>query len=270
MLGVPALIKTEDGLAERPAADLDKSVRQRVAEGSLEVAFDPASRPPGSGLSLSIEGDTLVLRSRLRPLLTLLSGPMLLLGVAALVSKPLTVHYLSALAGWLDVYALVVGGAGLAWQALAVEELLVSPRDVRRRLVIGRWAIAESALPSDEIEEVVIATPQIGTMSWKVQAIADSGTVSFGMMLSKAQRRWYATASLPSSASSRAAPRPARPGLLPASSRHWPGICTVYRRGGRATDQDSCKLLYAIGLDRVHREAGLCHTAIGRRCDMRG
>lgn len=134
LLGLPALTETADGLAERAPADLDKPVRQRVVEGSLPLRFDPASRPPGHGLSLSIEGDTLVLRSRMSPLWGLVYGPALLLGLAIPLSRPLGLHSLDSLPDGLSTVLFVVGGVVFAWHLLAREDLLVSPGEVRRQL----------------------------------------------------------------------------------------------------------------------------------------
>ena len=161
LLGVPAVTETADGLAERAAADLDKSVRQRVAEGSLEVAFDPASRPPGHGLALEVEGDALVLRSHLQPLWSLLFALFVMFPVAATLTSGRGIqHALAAVWGWLHVLLLVAGVAGLGWRSLVVEELSVSPREVRRRVLFAGRTIAESALPSDRIEEVALAMPR--------------------------------------------------------------------------------------------------------------
>ena len=130
------------------------------------------------------------MRARPSPLWILICGPMLLLGLAALLPQPPGIPYLGALDGGLDVVLLVAGAAGLGWKALAVEELLFSPREVHRRLLIGGLTFAESTLPSGEIEEVVVAPLRGARGTCRVLAVADIGTVSFGMMLSRAQRRW--------------------------------------------------------------------------------
>ena len=190
LLDVPALTKTVDGFSKRAAGDLDKPLRQRVAEGSLAVAFDPAAGPPGRRLSLRIQGDTLVLRSRPSRAWALLDAPLILGGLAGVLAGHLGVRWVEDAPIGFYVVLLAVGGGLVVWHVLAREELHLSPREVRRRLLVARLKFSESALPSDKIEEVVVASPASASGFSRVQAIADSGTVSFGMMLSKPQRRW--------------------------------------------------------------------------------
>lgn len=190
LLGVPALSKTEEGLVARAPEDLDKSVRRRVAEGRLEAAFDPRSGPPGRHLSVSIEGDALRLRSRAWGPLAPLTAVILLFGVSALAGRPANIPYLRAVPTDLIAFSLAGGLLGLGWTLLVYEELLVSPREVRGRFRTPWGSFSEKALPAEEVEEVYAGRLPEGSSPARVHAVADSGVVSFGIGLSKAQGKW--------------------------------------------------------------------------------
>jgi hypothetical protein len=57
-LKLPALEEGDGGLVRRDAEDLDKSVRQLVAEDKIKIEFDHRKRPP-EGLSLEADNDRL-------------------------------------------------------------------------------------------------------------------------------------------------------------------------------------------------------------------
>ncbi len=190
LLELPALIETDEGILERTPAELDRTVRQRVADGSLEVRFDPASGPPGSGLSVRIEGDALLLRSRPSALNYLLVAPLLLFGLVVLLSGTRGMDVLRRAPAWVGVVCAAIGLGGVGWQLLVVEELLVSPHQVRRRFTTAWGSFAEEAVPSDEVEEVYSGKSPDGIGGNRVQFVADSGAVSFGTSLTKAQRHW--------------------------------------------------------------------------------
>ena len=55
---MPAVEKDGEQLVKRDVEDLDKSVRELVTEGKIEVRFDPSQRPP-KGLTVRVDGDAL-------------------------------------------------------------------------------------------------------------------------------------------------------------------------------------------------------------------
>lgn len=193
LFGLPALTETKDGVEVRRLDELDKSVRERVAGGTLRTAFDPASVPPGKALAFHIGEDGLKIRTRGGVLgsteravavLMLLAGPLIrvlmwLWEVDAPIFPPLLVVP-SSLAGVLPLLA----------DVLCVEEVSVSPKEVRHRLQCGRMSFRRSAISADEVEEVVVR--QMPRHRWEtaVQAIGDEGSVDFGRGLPRAQQDW--------------------------------------------------------------------------------
>lgn len=193
LFGLLALIQTADGIEERRPEDLDKSVRERVAEGSLDVTFDPSSAPPGNRLSVRVEGGTLTIRTRgnalgaaawLIPLLMLVGGvATVVVGLILNVpSRPVLL-----LAG---VLANVVATVALAAVRAVTEELMVSPTEVRKRWRHPWGTFREAAAPANEIEEVVVRTPPQSHGVTTVQAITDATTVHFGIGLPRAEKDW--------------------------------------------------------------------------------
>ncbi|MHC4591631.1 MAG: hypothetical protein ACYS8L_02925 [Planctomycetota bacterium] len=193
LFGVSALLETEDGIEERRPEDLGKSLRERVAEGSLQVDFDPALGPPSARLLLQIEGDTLSICTRGNLLGipgTLIPVGVLILSVAAAAValilglpgiRPLIP--VGAIFGVLSIIAMVVL-RGLR------EELLVSPREVRSRWHLPWGPTGGTSVPADEVEEVVVRRTAGKHGSRTVQAITDAKTVRFGPLLTQAEREW--------------------------------------------------------------------------------
>jgi hypothetical protein len=190
MFGLPALVETQDGLVERRAEDLDKPLRQRVAEGSVAVDFDARQEPPGQGLLLFVEGDTLRICTGREPTVLVLGVPPLLFGAAVLLAEPLGLGPLRAIPGAVGVVALVVGAALIGWYALGRQELLVSASEVRRHYHWAGATFARQRVGAEDVEEVVIAAPSGQRGVETVQVISDTGVVSFGATLSPEQRRW--------------------------------------------------------------------------------
>lgn len=193
LFGVSALIETEDGIEERRPEDLGKSVRERVAEGSLQVDFDPASGPPSPRLLLQIEGDTLSICTRGNPLGipgTLIPVGVLILSVAAATVALITglpgirpLIPVGAIFGVLSIVAMVV-------LPRILEELLVSPEEVRSRWILPWGPVGGTSVPSDEVEEVVVRRRAGKHGTRTVQVITDEKTVHFGPLLTQAEREW--------------------------------------------------------------------------------
>lgn len=177
------------GLRVRPE-DLDKSIRQRAAEGSLRVEFDPSEGAPGRRLFLFVEGETLRICSGGHPAAPVIGVLGVLFGAAIVASGPLGIGPLQSIPIALGGAAVVVGAAICGWFFLGTEELLVSPSEVQKhyRLPWATWA--EKRVRADEAEEVVIGKVGGQKNLKAVHVTSDSDTVTFGTSLSEEQRRW--------------------------------------------------------------------------------
>lgn len=194
LFDLPALLKTDDGVEVRDPEDLDKSVRERVAAGKMEVTFDPSRPPPGRHLRVRVEGDRLAVRTRpgalgkagvLVPLIfALVGGGLIVLTVVPGVDAP---PVLLIVVGAL--FALL-GIAGLVFGRTVVQELELSPAEVRSRWKTPFGTVGERAIPAGEIEEVVVRTPEGSQGFTMVQAVSDTGTVHFGFGLSQEEQHW--------------------------------------------------------------------------------
>ena len=230
LFGVAALVRTDEGLAARSVGELDESVRERVAAGSLAVTFDPTQRPPGWGLSVYIEGDTLRLAARWSLPRVAGGGAFLLFGLAVLLAPKLGTHLLEVVPQWVGGVCVAFGALVEGYQFLTSEELLVSPREVRARWWTAGMGWSESASPTDEIEEVVIRGKdgQWGLNDGPVPSRppdrllwreADRGPAPLGARLHHRRHQQVA-----------------RPSLSPASASQWLGICILVwppQKGGR-------------------------------------
>ncbi len=190
VLGLPAIVKTDEGYDERNAAELDKSVRERVAEGSLEVEFDPASRPPGSRLTVRIDGEALRLRSRSSVAETVAVAVILAFGLLTGIGGRFGVPLVGRIPGWIPVVCTAAGAFGLGWLLLITEELLVSPEEVRVRYSSPWGSFAAQAVPGDEVEEVYVGRSPDGGGGNRVQIVGDSAILAYGSSLTKAERHW--------------------------------------------------------------------------------
>jgi hypothetical protein len=192
LLDLPALLKTPDGIEQREVDDLDKSVRERIAEGSMELTFDASTHPPGDKLSVSVEGDGLLITTRgglgkafkvVPVIFVLTAAGMIAGGIFALspasIILPITGCFF------------LLMSMGLAFAARTFGQYLrVSPAGVRTWWTHPWGRFAEKMLPSQEIEEVVVRTPP-GSQGFKaVVVIADSGVAWWGMGLSQEELEW--------------------------------------------------------------------------------
>ncbi len=192
LLGVPALVKTADGYEARAPEDLDKSVRERVAEGSLAVTFDPMSGPPGERLSMHVDGRTLVLQVTRGSRVMIAVGAVLALSAVGLLAAGLVIG--GEPRRWVLMGVGVLGGVlGLACLLPALvfrQELLISPEEVRRRTRTPWGPTAGKAVPADEIEEVLVRSSTGGSMGSTVQCVTDDMTLQFGGGLPRAAKDW--------------------------------------------------------------------------------
>ncbi len=190
VLGLPALVKTDEGYTERAAGELDKSVRERVAEGSLKVEFDAAAGPPGSRLTVRIDGDALRLRARSSAAETVAVALALAFGILAGLGGRFGVPLVGRIPGWIPVLCTAAGAFGFGWLLLITEELLVSPEEVRGRYASPWGSFAEHTMPAAEVEEVYVGSAPDGGGGNRVQVVGDSGVITYGSSLTKAERHW--------------------------------------------------------------------------------
>lgn len=194
LMKLPILIETDSGVEERAVEDLDKSVRQRVAEGTLRVTFDPSSGPPGKNLAVAIEGDRLRIWSRKGTLGLTGSSIIRFLLLGGSLVNLIFIIPAAQLPGVLlaiGTVSIVVGVVIYLGLRVCREELLVSRDELRRhwRHPWGTWR--KQTMPSDQIEEVVIRRP-IGKKKApaSVQAISDKATIAFGLGLKQPEKEW--------------------------------------------------------------------------------
>jgi hypothetical protein len=191
LFGMPALTETEDGMEERHPDDLDKTVRELVADGILQVQFDPSVPPPGKRLALRVDGDSLAVQVKAGAIgavrwvlpVIMASIGVVMIAVSFLPDPPVAIMYAGV--------ALVAGAALLAWALAGLrEELRVAPGEVRKWWTWRGKRFAEHAVRGAEIEEVIIAEPLGGKGTKTVQAVSEADTVHFGRALNAAERRW--------------------------------------------------------------------------------
>jgi hypothetical protein len=193
LFGVPALVQTATGLEARRPDELSMSVRERVAAGSLKVAFDPSAPPPGRKLAMRVEGDTLVVWTRRGGLGKAGTAvPLVLVGVgsAAIVASVLRAFHGSLPGLVVGVVILALAAAAAVLLPRVRQELLLSRERVRSRWVHPWGTAFEMAVPAAEVEEVVVGTAPGTKRISTVQAISHTATVHFGYGLSLAEQRW--------------------------------------------------------------------------------
>jgi hypothetical protein len=194
LFAVSALVETEHGIEERSVEDLDKTIRDRVLEGSMDVQFDASKPPPGTNLSVRVEGDGLLISARrgllgkagkIIPIVTAILGSGLVIGGIAR-GKPPEVVMLPIMGAFFLVMGLGVGFAG----RLLRQELIVSAAGVRTRWIHPWGAFAEVSLPADEIEDVALRTPPGSHGFTSVVIATDAQTAWFGVGLEPAEKEW--------------------------------------------------------------------------------
>jgi len=193
LFGLPALMETPDGLEQQAAEDVGTSVREQVAAGRLEMDFDGSSPPPGRALAMRIEDECLVMRARALGLVlarnaivapAFLSG-MLILGGAFLLGGSAAIPF-----AVLGAAQLLVGAAAAMAPVMLPNELVISPQEVRTRWRHPWGTFKESAIPADEVEQVVVAKGGRGRKATAVQIISDAKTICFGAHLTRKQMEW--------------------------------------------------------------------------------
>lgn len=193
LFDLAALTETEAGVERRSPEDLGKSVRRRVAEGSLDASFDPANRPPGRNLAVRINGTGMRMWSRKGSLAfagRIIAMAMFWGGILADVVFCVPAGKLPVALFAVGTACLVLGLAGYYLLRACREELLVSPREVRRHWRFPWGTFRGSALRTDEIEDVVVQGPSGGKAAPTVCISSSKAVLRFGVGLSAAERVW--------------------------------------------------------------------------------
>ena len=197
LFSLPALRQHEDGtLEERAVEDLDKSVRDLVAEGRMEVTFDPTRPPPGEVLKLSIEGQGLRISAlgnsfvrfrRVAIILTLVTGLGMAMAGSFITALPTPARIMLVLLGVVDV----VVGQALAYVSRKVgQELYVSPSEVASWWLLPWGKMGQSSVFAARVEDVTVRTPPESHGFTAVVAETDDDCVVFGIGLKDVEKRW--------------------------------------------------------------------------------
>lgn len=169
---------------------LEESVGEREGEGTLKLRFDPSQRPPGRGLAVHIEGDTMRLSVGPEATSLAVGGLATLFGVAVLALPAFRVELLHSVPRWAALAGLVFGASVLGWNLLVSEELLISAAEVVRQYRSPWGTFRRSSLKADAIEDVIVANNKGSQNVETVQVVSGERRISFGMTLSGNQRRW--------------------------------------------------------------------------------
>jgi hypothetical protein len=193
LFSLPGLIETSGGIAVRHTEELGKSVRQRVAEGTLRVSFDPIAKPKGGLLQVQMEKEGLVLRAGRQAwgVVGRLFPPALIVSGAGMTALGLLLGH------WSHGILTAIGAAQMAlgvgtrfafW--VAPEELAVSAEGVCRRRRHPWGTFGKLSIPADSIEEVAVREPTGGGKNTVVQVISRAVTIRFGALLSEEEKEW--------------------------------------------------------------------------------
>ena len=138
-LNMPALETDGSKLIKRDVDDLDKSVKELVKEGKLQVEFDP-SKPPPSGLSLKIDGNVLeltVVKKKSSPV----GAVIALLVPAVFMYMGFFMKNCPIFFGVIGVIVLLVVLTAFIWSFIAKDQIRISKDEIhiRQSLAMGTY-----------------------------------------------------------------------------------------------------------------------------------
>jgi hypothetical protein len=192
LLGLPALVATENGFEQREIDDLGKSVRERVAVGAIEATL--STSPPGNTLNVRVEEGALLITTRKHITGGGAKESFLISGVAGMVFSMLGGMLVfgfgfGVLAFFVFVMLLPSLGAFLIGRMFR-PCLEVSAAGVRTWSAHPWGRLSVKVLPSPQIDEVVVRTPTGGHGFKAVLVTAGEDSVWWGGGLSQEELEW--------------------------------------------------------------------------------
>lgn len=185
LVGRPVIVGDPDGrYTERSISDLDKSVRELVAEGKLEARFDPYLPPQQGKLTLRQEDNGYVFEHHYRAVSSLGFGATF----SAAGMGMLYWYYGPGLPASAEGSPWVVVVVGLVFALVGVfamvscqfatSTLRVVPEGVHGYSTLFGWRMAETRLQASDIEEVMVRKDKQRKLALHVSG--DTGTLRFG------------------------------------------------------------------------------------------
>lgn len=196
LLGVDALRENADGGYEhRAVEDLDKTVRDLVAEGAMDVTFDPSQPPPGEVLTVHIEENGLRVSAlggftkarKIVGLVTVLSG-LVMIGAGLLIPGiGAPGNIILPVLGLLDV---AIGQVAIYFMKRAGQELFVSTDTVSSWWVLPWGKVGQESVVAGDVEDVSVRTPPNCQGFTAVVVETDENAIMYGMGMTEEEKRW--------------------------------------------------------------------------------
>lgn len=193
LFNLPALIETVEGILTSEVEDLDKSVVERVAEGTLAAEFHDYAPPKDLSVKVEKGAVTLVVQRRYPGIeLALVGTALILLGGAIIYilrDEPLD---LIKAVGFVIA---CTGGALLVISLLFTEELSIS-RDSLQTCMRSPWRrFRHQKIASSKISHVLVARGGVlGSPDFvspaAIHIVTGEETIVFGRKLRKASKKW--------------------------------------------------------------------------------
>ena len=186
-LNIPAIEETDEQIVSRNVDDLDKSVRELVSEGKVDINFDPSRKPPEC-VDLRMEGDQLILTFKkdkssavvLLVIFTLICSGLIYVGffcyVPAFECKPVWLGIVSIIFEMLVIFIFTMFWVYHRQLHLSAEKA--------HQAWLTPWGEREGAsIAASSIEQVIIK-------NGVVLVISDSRTMGAGPRLSPEDSEW--------------------------------------------------------------------------------
>lgn len=186
-----ALEETPGGVVATRPEDLEKSIREKMQAGALEIAFDP-SVPPPAGLAVQAEAGGLDIRVLQRNW----RSPGLWTGLALILSGGILSSVLLAwrIPGPFMILLLAGFGVAAAGQLLGFwlsrPRLRVGRESVVASLMTPLGEMGRQAMDTARISGVQIGAPKGQASGSTLHILTDDGRVYFGAGLSPAALEW--------------------------------------------------------------------------------
>lgn len=174
-LKLPALEGEEGQFVKRDASDLDKSVRELVAEGKLKVDFDPSRRPP-KGITAEMKDQRLCINLPAAPLhLGGMFGAFLFIGVFGFIG--FFADDASVTFGIIAIILLLIFIGAISLDRYAPPVLEVG-RDKIKYYRIAPWGdTMEQSISTEEIESVYVGQKHANQGKKGVMVVSDTKSI---------------------------------------------------------------------------------------------